>query len=627
MGRNIGPMNPQKTADLSAAYASWQRAVAGVLAKVSKGDPDDFGPAPERRLDSETYDGVTIAPLYTPLDESAEEPLPGHAPFTRGNRPDGGWRVSARYGESGDAAAANRLLIDDLQNGVSSIWLVIDPAGDHGVAPGEVGAALEGVLLDLAPVRVDAGAAFASAADAVIGVAEAADVDEPPQVRLSLGADPFSLHIRHGAPVDGAGIDDAVALAVRMAARPEHVRTLVVDGTVFHDAGASDADELGACLAAGVAYVRALVDGGLDVDTALNSIEFRHAVTDDQFAGIAKLRAFRKAWARVADVLGAPASGAAAQHAVTSRAMMTQRDPWVNMLRTTLASFAGGVGGADDVTVLPFDDALVGGASGVSERFAARIARNTQLLLLEESHVGAVADPAGGSWYVERLTDALAERAWQVFQEFERDGGFAAALEAGVLAERIAMTRTARSDDVAHRRTSITGVNEFPNLAEESVESVPEADRGLLPVIRYAEPFEAMRARSDRHFAATGERPTVFLAALGPVAEHNQRATYAKNLLASAGIDVVESGPVEDVGTLEDPGRTVAVLCGSNGRYERVGSDAVHALRSAGARRVYAVGSAGSFITTDGVPDDYLVPGIDVVDAMTGLLDLLEVAS
>ncbi len=630
MGRNIGLMSPQQTSELSAAYTSWQRAVAGVLAKTRKADADDFGSAPERNLDTLTYDGLTIAPLYTPIDEPPESPAPGQAPFIRGARSRGGWHVSARYGEGGDAAATNRLIVDDLNNGVSSVWLGIDPSGATGVGPGEVGAALEGVLLDLAPVRLDAGPAFVRAADALLDVVDAADVDDRSQVRLSLGADPYTVQIRHGSPVDGAALGDAVALAVRVADRGEDVRTLTVDGTVFHDAGASDAEELGLCLAAGVAYVRALVDGGLGATQALDAIEFRNAVTDDQFAGIAKLRAFRKTWARVADVLDAPDAGAAQQHVVTSRAMMAQRDAWVNMLRTTLAAFAAGVGGAFDVTVLPFDVALADGAPGVSERFAARIARNTQLLLLEESHIGAVADPAGGSWHVEHLTGALADRAWQVFQEIERAGGFESALESGVVAERIASTRTARADDIAHRRTSVTGVNEFPNLAEAPIASEPVADGGLLPVIRYAEQFEFMRDRSDRHLAAHGERPRVFLATLGPVAEHNQRATYAKNLLASAGIDVAESGPVEDSTDLEsgvrDSGSTVAVLCGADGRYERTGSDAVRALRSGDADRVFAVGSASSFTATGGTPDDYFAPGIDVVDAMTRLLDLLEVA-
>ncbi|PQP53545.1 methylmalonyl-CoA mutase family protein, partial [Mycolicibacterium austroafricanum] len=167
-------------------------------------------------------------------------------------------------------------------------------------------------------------------------------------------------------------------------------------------------------------------------------------------------------WARVAEVAGDGAAGAAVVHAVSSAPMMSQRDPWVNMLRTTLAAFAAGVGGADTVLVAPFDAAIPGGLPGTATSFTRRMARNTQLLLLEESHLGRVLDPSAGSWFVEDLTAQLAEQAWAHFQELESRGGFEAARDH--LAEQIAAVRDQRADDIAHRRTSLTGVNEFPNL-------------------------------------------------------------------------------------------------------------------------------------------------------------------
>lgn len=220
-------------------------------------------------------------------------------------------------------------------------------------------------------------------------------------------------------------------------------------------AGGSAAEELGASLATGVAYLRALTEAGLGVDEACAQLEFRYAATADQFLTIAKLRAARRLWARVAEVCGA--AGAQRQHAVTSSVMMTRRDPWVNMLRTTLACLGAGVGGADSVTVLPFDHAL-----GLPDAFARRIARNTSTILLEESHLARVIDPAGGSWYVERLTAELADAAWAFFQEIERSGGQAAALRSGMIGERLASTWAARSRDLARRKEPVTGVSEFP---------------------------------------------------------------------------------------------------------------------------------------------------------------------
>ncbi len=182
-----------------------------------------------------------------------------------------------------------------------------------------------------------------------------------------------------------------------------------VDATIYHDAGASDADELAVATAVGVAYLRALTDAGLSIDEAFAAVEFRFAVTADQFLSIAKLRAARQIWARVAELSGARDRGQH-QHAVTSRAMMTHRDPWVNMLRTTIACFAAAVGGADAITVLPFDAAI-----GLPDDFARRIARNTHAILHDESSLGRVVDAAGGSGYVETITAQLAEKAWAEF--------------------------------------------------------------------------------------------------------------------------------------------------------------------------------------------------------------------
>ncbi|NDZ98894.1 methylmalonyl-CoA mutase, partial [Streptomyces sp. SID10116] len=246
------------------------------------------------------------------------------------------------------------------------------------------------------------------------------------------------------------------------------LRALTVDALPFHEAGASAAQELGASLATGVEYLRALHDAGLSVDKAFAQLEFRFAATADQFLTIAKLRAARRLWARVAEVSGAPAAGAQRQHAVTSPVMMTRRDPWVNMLRTTVACLGAGVGGANAVTVLPFDHEL-----GLPDAFARRIARNTSTILLEESHLARVIDPAGGSWYVERLTDELAHAAWDFFKEIERADGQAAALRSGFVGDRIAATWAERKKKLARRREPITGVSEFPLLTERPVEREP----------------------------------------------------------------------------------------------------------------------------------------------------------
>ncbi|MEG8180011.1 methylmalonyl-CoA mutase [Nocardia terpenica] len=621
------PNGSEPGADPVPEYAAWRKGVAGVLAKARRVDAAELGDEPERLLSTATYDGVTVDPLYTRRDELPEQPLPGEFPFVRGG--DGlrdvhrGWFVSARFADA-DAAEVNRRIMAGLENGVSAIWLVV---GESGVPVAELPVALRGVLFDLAPVTLEAGAQTSAAAAQLFSILDGYDAPRRKDIRIDLGAAPLTDAF---AGTAGIGLAETVELARTAVARVESVRAITVCGTAFHDAGASDAQELGAAVAAGLEYVRAMTtEAGIDAVTALGQLSFRFAATDDQFATIAKFRAGRRLWARVAHELGAPDRGNAPQHAVTSAAMMTQRDPWVNMLRTTLAAFGAGIGGADLVTVCPFDSALPAGELGVSQAFSDRMARNTQLLLLEESHLGHVRDPGAGSWYVESLTDELAARAWEFMQELERAGGYRAALASGVLAERIGETRARRESDVAHRKTSVTGVNEFPNLAEEPLS---EAARQPSPIARYATVFEELRNRSDAYLATHGRRPRALLVPLGPVAEHNVRVTFTANLLASGGIETVNPGVLE-------PGRvgavaaefvaaereSVAVLCGSDARYGAEAGAAVTALREAGVGTVVLAGPEKAVAELSGTqrPDGFVSARMDAVAALTGLLEKL----
>jgi methylmalonyl-CoA mutase len=353
-----------------------------------------------------------------------------------------------------------------------------------------------------------------------------------------------------------------------------------VDGTIYHEAGGSDAQELGVATAVGVAYLRALTDAGLAVDEALARIEFRWAVSAEQFPSIAKLRAARRVWDRVAELSGASDERRGQyQHAVTSAAMLTQRDPWVNMLRTTIACFAAAIGGADAITVLPFDAAI-----GRSDDFARRIARNTQSILHDESSLARVIDAGGGSWFVESLTDQLAEKSWDVFTRIEQAGGALAALNSGAVGELLAQTQAHRADDIAHRRAPLTGVSEYAFVDEAPVERPPRpaAPAGLLPRIRYAQDFEALRDRAD---AAT-DRPRIYLATLGPYAAHSARAGFAANLFQAAGIASV-TGPVDEYAEAATP---VVCLCSSDKVYAEQAAGAAKALREAGAKQIWLAG-------------------------------------
>lgn len=605
------------------AYTAWQKAVAGVLAKSRRVDIADLPEDPEHLLDATTYDGVTIAPLYGALDETPENSLPGSFPFVRGRDAtrdvNAGWKVSARFGfGQTDPEAVNRSILDGLNNGVSALWLVV---GEHSLPVAGISPALDGVLFDLAPVVLDARADTVDAAEALLSAVDSAEVGDRSAIDIRLGAATLTARF---AGDEAPPLNAVVTLARTSAERTERVRAITVDGTVFHNRGASDSQEVGAAVAAGLEYLRELTSAGLTAAQALGQVEFRFAATDDQFQTIAKFRAARTLWARVAQVVGAPSSGGAPQHGVTSEAMMAQRDPWVNMLRTTLAAFGAGIGGADAVTVLPFDVALDGGAAGVSKTFSSRIARNTQLLLLEESHLGRVLDPGSGSWYIEQLTDELAEKAWQFTQKIEAEGGYSAALESGALADAIAAVKAARDSDIAHRRTPLTGVNEFPNLAEAPLPPPTSSQK----VDRYGAAFEALRDRSDAYLAENDARPLALLAPIGSVAEHNVRTTFAANLLASGGIHSENPGPLT-ADTMADAVRTsgarIAVLCGTDKRYGDEAAAAVAALRAAGVERVLLAGPDKIFagVTGEMRPDDFLTAKVDAVTVLDDLLEFL----
>ncbi|WP_432827065.1 methylmalonyl-CoA mutase family protein [Dactylosporangium sp. CA-092794] len=551
----------------------WRRLALGVLRKSGLAGDDTPPEAVEDLLATETYDGLRVAPLFTAAHAASVPPagLPGEPPFVRGGH--GGprpWDVRQRHADP-DPKTTRAAALADLEHGATSLWLA-------GIAPGDLAEALDGVYLELAPVVLDNGADTLAAARAFLALPGA-------DKSGNLGADPLGFSARTGEKPDMS----VISLLSKMSAIP----VATVDATVYHNAGASDAQEIGYATATGVAYLRELVGAGLSAGMALQQLEFRLAATADQFATIAKLRAARRIWSRVAQVCEAPHLGGQRLHAVTSDAMMTARDPWSNLLRTTVACFAAGVGGADAVTVQPFDARL-----GLPDGFSRRIARNTQSLLIEEAGVARVLDPAGGSWYAEWLTDALAHAAWDVFTEVERAGGMAAALASGMAGDRIGATRQRREDDLAHRRQAITGVSEFPDLDERRPvrPPAPPPPSGGLPRMWYSGGFERLRDAAD----AAPRPPVVRLVTLGSPAAHSARASFAGNLFAAGGV------------RLADAPSPVACICGSDRSYAEEAAATAQRLKAEGVAKVWLAGKPAGY---EGV-DAYLYTGCDALEVL-----------
>lgn len=573
----------------------------------------------DKRLVSRSADGIVLQPLYRP-EPGATRLTARPAPSDDVQRP---WDLRSRV-DHPDPVRANADLLLELENGAKSALISLDPTGLHGAAvrDAESFARLtEGVLLELAPVALEAGRAGPQAADWLAAAAK-----DAPFAPLAFHMDPISAAAEQGG---AEALAEQIAAAARTGARHgetyARATAFLATGRAVHEAGGTEGQELGFALASGLAYAKSLVGAGLGMDDAFGRIVLGMSAGAEYFVTIAKLRAARAVWARLTTACGA--SGRAVIEARSSRRMLSRLDPWVNMLRLTSAGFGASVGGADAVVLDAFTQPLSADGRSRPTPFARRQARNTQLILMEEAHLGRVADPAGGAAFLEMLTDQLARAGWAEFQRIEADGGVVAALTSGAIGRRVTRARTVLEADIARRKAGLIGASEFPNLAETAVEIeavevgafAAEGDvrRGepLLAPWRAAEAFERLRERA----AAASTRPKVWLATLGGAADHATRVGFAESLFAAGGV-TAESGPVEAYDPAAFP---LAVICASDALYAEQAEAAARALKAAGARRLCLAGRPGEqepALRAAGV-DGFVYAGCDAVQALTAALD------
>jgi methylmalonyl-CoA mutase len=519
-----------------ATYDDWRKLVDGVL----KG-------APFEKLVGKTYDALKIEPVYPRARDAAPvSGRPAAAP----------WQIVQRI-DHPDAAQANAQALHDLENGATG--LEFEFAGGPGARGfGVADAAPETLARLFDGVFFDAGIAIAlnpvlgrqNAGESLADLIEARGID-PAKVEIRFNYQALStMAVRGVAPAPWPDMERPFAKVVGdLMGRGFKGPFVLADGRPVHDAGGSEAQELAFALALAVAYLRMLEASGIALDIARTAVSFRLSADADQFLTMAKFRALRLLWARIEQACGlAPRPVFVA--AETAWRMLTQRDAYVNMLRATIATFSAGLGGANAITVLPHTLAL-----GLPDPFARRVARNTQLVLLEESNLAKVSDPAAGSGGIEALTQALCESAWSLFQEIENTGGVFPALEQGLIQRKVAATRAVREASIARRKEVLTGATEFPNLHEahvtvldaKPVAPAPSGDAATkfdaLSPMRLAAPFERLRDRSDQILKEKGARPKVFLANLGTPADFTARATFAKSFFETGGIEAVEFLP------------------------------------------------------------------------------------
>lgn len=631
---------------------------------------------PASTINSKTYDGLTVKALYrnTDWDSSTDKSsLPGQNPFLRGSKPSRDkylpWDIRQIISHP-DPVEANKSILEDLEHGVSSIELRIDENGDRGVCVrtiADINKVLEGVKLDWAPVGIEVTASSADsglAAAAMLASFAQSNTDNPASLNLAFNYDPIGTLARTG-NLNGnetsvkASIVDLVST---LAPTFKSSTILRADSRPIHESGGSEAQELASLIASGTYYLRTLVESGIDAAVALRSIGFTMAVGADYIIEIAKLRAARRMWAKVASEFGVtePQFNMKIQ-AVSSRRMLTARDPWVNILRNTAACFAAGVGGAEITTIRPFTDAL-----GLPSRQARRIARNTQIIAQEESFLGKVLDPAGGTWSISTLSNDLAIKAWGLFQNIERDSGVLASLTQGKIQSDVSKVRTARLRDVAFRKVQITGVSDYPLLDETAAEFVTpdlkkvlkeaSTSKGVAPSafdtksllesvdngmtlsdmtleadtylecdplwpMRIAKPFERLRDFAEAFELKNKIKPRIFIAAVGPLAEHTARSSFATNFFGAGGLQAIyHAGKADELAiAFKQSGCLLACICGSDERYLQEAADTARALGAAGAGRLYLAGRPPAEIGTSwqeaGI-DEFIHVGVDVVASL-----------
>lgn len=671
------------------------------LAQAPGKNKEPFTEMPVTNLE----DDLQVPWLFTPADALAPDPAgaPDTAPFVRVTHPHGAWDIRQEHGVA-DRREANTVILEDLEGGATALTLRLDDAardalapddGDFADARGRGGTAissvddlevvLDGVYADLAAVALDAGAQGLPAAALLLAFWRRREYDLD-AIRGALRLDPLGALAQDGelplAPQDA--LKQAAAVAAEADTLLPAVSSLAVDTRAYVAAGASPVQELAIAAATGVAYLRAADDAGLPADKAAARIEVTLQVGADQFAEMAKLRAWRRIWARVLEAGDVPAEARRSPlYARTSRRVMADVDPWVNMLRATTATFAAATGGADGISVEPFDSVRADRTEASPDYIGRRMARNTQLILQEESGIAKVADPAGGSWYVEWLTDQLARAAWSALQDIERRGGILGALADGGIAGAIAASTAERDQKTAVRARELTGVNTFPLLGDDKVAptdavdrvaigrtdvdrakeraphpvtDLPPAGEGLLdalarhaadgaridelakglstgapyralpfPVQRESRAFERLRRAADAHVASGGTAPTILLACIGPIAQHVNVATWTRAFFETAGIRAITSEPLDDAAgakaALAEHPATLAVVCSGakDEDAEARVADVITGLRDGGATTVYLAGAKDDAARAAGA-DEGVRRGVDLLDVLSRAL-------
>jgi methylmalonyl-CoA mutase len=543
----------------------------------------------EKKLVWKTNEGFAVKPYYRAEDLEAlngqKDLIPGQFPYLRGTKPTGNdWRICQSI-DIADIAEANRQALDSISKGATAVSL--DASNVKSAADAEN--LLKGIDLSKTWVNLNSASSYLE----LLGYLYGLQLDN---AYITMDFDPISYALLKGNfhASEQEDMAEAAELLKNAAGKVPHLRGITVNAHFFHNAGSTLTQELGYALASGNEYLASLTSNGLSIDEAASKIIFNFATGSNYFMEIAKLRAARMLWARIVEQYK-PKNDCSAKmriHSVTANWNKTIYDPYVNVLRSTTEAMSAALGGADMITVLPFDYVYKD-----ADTFSQRIARNQQIILKEESSLDKVADPAAGSYYIENLTASLADAAWKIFLETEEAGGMIAAIKAGTVQQKVAESAKKRRDDVASRKIVLLGTNQYPNLQENMLEKIQATEEEetetndpvpafkIMDTFRASDEFEDLRLATEIYEMEEGKRPRVFLFPIGNLAMRKARAGFSTNFFGTAGYTIIDGAGYasvqEGVNAALSANADIVVICSSDDEYPEIAPEATKALKAA----------------------------------------------
>ncbi|MDR1651989.1 MAG: acyl-CoA mutase large subunit family protein [Synergistaceae bacterium] len=605
-------------------YEEWKKSAVSALKDASF----------EKSMFTRTYEGITLEPLYT-LDHKPAPPaartMPGAFPAVRGSRASGyagrPWEIAQdASGKTAEETAS--ILRGELERGATAITFraegLVNSAAD-------AKAILSGIDVRKHPFHVSAGACceplkFISKAARELGFS-ASDLSG------CIGTDPIGSYLLSGSlPKDFSALADELAEAIKTArAESPELRAVLLKGSVYHDGGANAVQETAYVMANAIELVYALQDRGLDIDDFARAARFEFEMGSNFFMESAKVRAAREVWARIVTEFSGgspdPESVTASIFGRTSYFTKTYYDPYVNMLRSSTEAFSAVIGGVDGLTVGCFDE-----AAGESDEFSRRTARNAQIMLQEEFHLTSPIDPAGGSWYVETLTDELAAKIWETIQDVQGRGGMLACAKSGYIQSSVNEVLQERFKRLATRADRAVGTNMYPNLTETRLPgavspSFPTAPDGaeITPILprRWTEQYEELRFTTEKYAERTGDNVKIFLANMGPLAQHKARADFITSFMEVAGFEILTNGGYASTDECADAaaasGADAAVICSTDASYPELVPPLARRIKGKSSMKVCLAG-----VPAEEHKQSYLDSGVDgFINIRSNCLDVL----